>query len=401
MDTDLQLVKICVVSLLNFLTLGLIFPVISPHFKSIGASHAILGISGAVFGGLQVLSGPVVGSWSDLRGRKYVATVTLLISAVCYLFLGFTTSLGVVLFVRSISGLVEHTPLLTKAIIGDVLPKEKHTSAYSATGVMAALGIIIGPILSGHVVEGENGFYYVCILISTLHFIMMGFIQLIPEKKKDDKLISTSNIKTEFFKIFVELTKIDWKIFWDVLVLKFIFSFCVMVYFTNQSLYIQEKFELSQKSVGYIIALFGVLGIVSTILMPSIKAKFYALDKNSTKFLLHQYIIMTFGLLSLNLAPSLPIFVLALLPFAVSHSALTIVTNEITLNRATDKDRGSLTGVSESVMGIGRFLAPLLSGLVASYFGEAHVLIFASLISSLGIIVCLQLIFQEKTNKKE
>lgn len=317
--------------------------------------------------------------------------------------MGLTTSLTAVFILKIVFGFVEHTPILNKAIIGDVLPKEKHRSAYISIGVTTSLGIIIGPIIGGHLVEVENGFFYVCTLAAVICIMIIGITQTFPEKKKKEtKASEPTNLKKEFLKIFVELLNVDWKTFGDALYLRFILSLSVITYFTNQTMYLSEKYDLPKKSIGYIIALFGALGIIATVFIPLIKTKFYKNDSNSSKFLFHQFVVMTASFLALYLVTDLKIFIVALVPLALANAALNLVTLEVILNRATDDSRGSLTGVSESVLGIGRCIAPLASGIVAGYFGESNVLLFAFLSSMSGVFVCFKLLLQEeKVTKNE
>lgn len=42
------------------LAVGLVFPLLYPHLKSLGASTSLIGLFGAIYSGLQIISGPLI-----------------------------------------------------------------------------------------------------------------------------------------------------------------------------------------------------------------------------------------------------------------------------------------------------------------------------------------------------
>lgn len=62
------------------------------------------------------------------------------------------------------------------------------------------------------------------------------------------------------------MNEIEWGIFWDVFLIRFFLSFSSLVYRTNFSLLINEKFGVSQKTIGYLISF-----QVSNVVLPQIR----------------------------------------------------------------------------------------------------------------------------------
>lgn len=394
-------IKICLISLLDLLAVGLTFPLLYPYLKTLGASHTLVGVYGATYSGLQVLTGPVIGSWSDLRGRKYVASITLIVSALCYFCIGLTTSLFVIFLLRVILGFTKHTQTLCKALIADNVAKEKQTQVHGWSTAISILGFVFGPIIGGHLIEVQNGFSYVCTLTALLFIINFGLICSIPDNNiyklsKTERKLHLVNFKYEFSKAVTELTNINWQVYWDVFTLRFLFSFAISIYFSNQALYIQEEYKLSQKYVGYIISFVSVIGGVAAMMTGYIKSMYYRKDSDNLNLLFHLFLIMTVSFCSIYFSPNLIILLLLLTPFAFSSAILRIISMEVILNRSHSNDRGSLAGVSNSVMSVGRFISPVMSGIVADSFGESKVMLFAFLPSLIGTFLCFRLVSRRK-----
>ncbi|KAK5649995.1 hypothetical protein RI129_001024 [Pyrocoelia pectoralis] len=387
------LAKLSLISLLNLIATLALLLVITPHLRSLGGSHFVIGLTNAIFAGFQVLGGPIAGSWSDLRGRKVVWTITYLIATACCVMMGLTLSIPLIFLTKTLLGAFEHTQILSKAMVGDIVQKDKLTEAYGTMGAITSLGVIIGPILGGHLVERENGFLYVCMFTSLLHLSNIGIIQTLEEKPTKTSTFNLQSLKREVKKIFSDLGSINWKEFWQLFFLRFVVSFAITVVFANQIPYIQTVHGLSQKAVGYYVAYFGILGTISVILIGWIKKVFYSNKENETssKLQLHLFIMYTLGLLGMYAAPTFEGLLVATLPIAFSSSGLMIITMEAIVEKSTDSDRGVLTGASESVMGIGRCFAPLVSGIIADILHERLVIVAPIIASISGVILCLKL----------
>ncbi|KAF5283311.1 hypothetical protein FQR65_LT13968 [Abscondita terminalis] len=396
-----NLIKLCTITLLNFLSIGLLIPVLTPHLLELGASYAVVGSSNAFRDIVNVLAGPVVGSWSDLKGTKYVVFVTLTIATICRLAIGLTTSLAVVFVLNTVMALFEHTPILSKTLICDVIPKEKQDLAYSTTGVMVAIGFIIGPVIGGYLSITENGFFYVCLANAVSNIIIIGITQTFPEKAVTKKEKKPAYPKNAFLNIFVELFEVDWKTFGDVFLLRFCLGFGVMSCFSNEMVYFHDEYNVSPKYVGFIIASIGVFGIIATISMSYIQFIFYKNDEKSSKFLLHQYIILAVSLILAYLIPNLNVLVAVLVIVSLVNTMSSLVTMNVLQKRGTDETRGSLTAVSESVITMGSSFGQLNSGLIASYFGKKSVFLTAHLSALLGVFICFNLNKEKNPTKKD
>ncbi|KAK9694071.1 Major Facilitator Superfamily [Popillia japonica] len=64
------MILIYFICFLDFLSLGILMPVAPVHLGSLGASRLLIGGLTSLNALLQLTTGPLVGSWSDSKGRK-------------------------------------------------------------------------------------------------------------------------------------------------------------------------------------------------------------------------------------------------------------------------------------------------------------------------------------------
>ncbi|KAB0802354.1 hypothetical protein PPYR_04540 [Photinus pyralis] len=361
------LVILSIISLLNTIAALILAPVIPQHLKSLGASTFQIGLFNAAFAGVQVLTGPVVVRKLERHKRKKVR-------------------LDIDVLRRNT--IFEHSPTLSKALVVDKCHKDMLADAYGSMGAVSSLGVIIGPIFGGHLIDRDNGFLYVCMCTCFLHFVNIIIIQTLEENTLKTTVFSWKNMKKETNKIFSELGRVNWKELWPLFFLRFVVSFTMTVVFTYQILYMKDSYDLPQKSVGYYVAYLGVLSAISYGLTGWIK-KVYC--SNSGKLQFHMFVINTVGLLGVHIAPTFEALLLATIPLAFSSSILTITTLDGIVEKSIDSDRGVMTGASESVLGIGRCLAPLVMGIVADLFHERLVTAVPILFSVLAMFLCMKM----------
>nr|XP_023026470.1 major facilitator superfamily domain-containing protein 9-like isoform X2 [Leptinotarsa decemlineata] len=171
------------ISFLDLFAVGLTFPLFATFLRDLGSSHSTIGLLSATYSGIQVLSGPLIGSWSDIRDRKTVLKTTLLICAFCYGLLGATNSVVCIFFLRIVLGIVKHTQTICKAMITDLIPRKKQSETFGKSASLASLGFIIGPFVGGNLSELKHGFTYVSILTAGI-FSINYVIEITPNKVK-------------------------------------------------------------------------------------------------------------------------------------------------------------------------------------------------------------------------
>ncbi|CAH0559623.1 unnamed protein product [Brassicogethes aeneus] len=373
------------VSFLDLLAVGLTYPLFSTHLKDLGASKFTIGILSSTYAGIQVLAGPIIGSWSDVRDRKSVLQITVILCAILYGLLGIPKSIIGIFLIRFCLGMCKHTQTLTKAIITDVITPKERSAAFGKSTAWGNLGFIIGPLIGGYLSEYPNGFMYVCLITSGLFILNLGITVNLPEeptkKHKYDSLLT--GIKTEFKKSLRELIEVDWKAHWVSFLLRFLFGLCSSAYFSNQVLYLKEKHGLSQKHIGYTISIYSSIGMIVALYLEKINS-FYKNDRTGYQQLFHFFAIFALSFYFIYVSPNLFTYMLCLIPLAISSIVIRVISMDLLMKESNGVKRGSLSGASNSIMSIARFVSPLFSGIMVDFFGQS-VILMSVLPATLGM----------------
>nr|NP_001298766.1 uncharacterized protein LOC106115595 [Papilio xuthus]BAM18522.1 unknown secreted protein [Papilio xuthus] len=398
---DLSIFLLQFVAFLDLLAVGLIVPLVPNHIRQLGGNHIYVGLLGSIYSGFQLGSGPLIGSLSDLKGRRTILMFTLLLCAGVYSIMGFISSIAVILILRGMLGLFKQTQLLTKALVPDYESnQQKQSVIYGKMAAISGVGITLGPVIGGHIVEDhpENGFMYIAIIVGFCFLVNAGLVYFLPAtiKKTSKETKSKSEHESVMNKIItsskqsvIELSKIPWAEYWDVFLLKALISFAMAVYFSNYSLYLKTIYELSPKYIGYVISIQGVISSVSSFFIGYIN-KFYSYDTDYSVRNLHMFILVGVSLTGMILATNVYMFIVCLLPLAVGSAVGRLVSLEMVLTRCKGKHRGTLIGATNSVTSLSGVVAPMVAGFIGQYFGVAYGL-YASLFATLlGVALSYQ-----------
>jgi MFS transporter, DHA1 family, tetracycline resistance protein len=103
-----------------------------------------------VFGAVQFVAAPVLGSLSDRFGRRKVILIALAGTAIDYVIMGFAPNMTWMFVARIISGATAGALATCYAYIADVTPPEKRAQAFGLVGAAFGLGFVLGPIFGGY-----------------------------------------------------------------------------------------------------------------------------------------------------------------------------------------------------------------------------------------------------------
>ncbi|CAH1101466.1 unnamed protein product [Psylliodes chrysocephalus] len=385
------------ISFLDLFAVGVFFPTFTQHLRDLGASHTTIGLFTASYSAIQVLSGPLIGSWSDIRDRRTVLKCTLLLSFTCYFLLGTTNSIGILFFVRILLAVFKHTQSICKAVISDLIPIQDQSDVLAKSVSIGSCGFIIGPLVGGNLVELSNGFSYVSYFTALLFILNYIIASYIPEdiktKTSRQQTMMTSDftvwstIKREFKKSVTEITEIDWSQHWQSFLLKFLLGVTMSCYFSNQGLYLRETYQLSQKHTGYMISYFSVVSILSGLFLKKIHAVLN-FDNIYSK-MCFWFGALSLGFICLYCSTNLIVFIILLMPISMCAMAMRVISVEMMFEKSKALHAGSLSGASNSIMSVARFVTPLFTGVTSDIFSEKSVMLIAALPASLGLAVSL------------
>ncbi|XP_033226463.1 major facilitator superfamily domain-containing protein 9-like [Belonocnema kinseyi] len=389
-----------IICFLDFFGISVFIPLFSGHLKSLGASHFFIGAVSSIYAGCQLLSGPIIGSLSDRLGRQNILIFCLSVTSACYFFMGITYSFYFILFLRATLGTFKHIQSLNRTIVADHVSIEDQTVVFGRLNAIAGISFTIGPAIGGHFAELENGFSHICYFTSVIFVlnIVISYLYLEdpPKEKKASKLknvdLSTlvKSIPKNLIAALYGLASINWPIFWDIFLMKFVTAMAKDSFINNYSIKVRERFQVSPKSVGYSLALQGFSAAVAGLSMGYINKLLYKekvdYERHSTRI----HIFVTFIYLALLCTSQVQFFVLFGMVLTFFSMILRVKETEMLFQRCPPSQRGSLVGMGTSITNIARMLAPLIVGIAEDLYGVSSGITLAIIMSIIAIFVSIK-----------
>ena len=145
---------IFVTLLIDILGFGLLFPVL-PKFIATLSHHGVsagakdYGWLLSLYGAMQFLFSPLLGSLSDKYGRRPVLLLSLFFTGVDYMIMALAPTLIWLYVGRTLSGITGASFTTASAYIADVSPPEKRAQNFGLIGAAFGIGFVLGPALGG------------------------------------------------------------------------------------------------------------------------------------------------------------------------------------------------------------------------------------------------------------
>ncbi|XP_054471199.1 major facilitator superfamily domain-containing protein 9 [Anoplopoma fimbria] len=413
---------IYLVGFMDLFGVSMIIPLLSHHVKSLGASPTVAGIVGSTYGILQLFSSTLVGSWSDVVGRQYSLLTCLLLSALGYGLLGMSTSIALFVLARLPVGLFKHSLSICRALLSDLVSEAERPLVMGHFNAASSVGFILGPMVGGYLTEHEGGFYTSSFTCAFIFLTNAGLVWMLPwsetlthqndnnssndtskgcHDKNCSKLVRNGSHANSDHSVLAaetvpgsrapgklrvglgctevsllqsawrQLSSVGSKIqmvalsdMWDLFLMRLLMAIAIMLYHSNFSLAMEERFSLKPKVTGYLISYSSTLGTLAGFLVGPVTNLY---GNNMPALLLHSTVLTSLLIFLYAAAPSVSQVLLTSTFFAISTTIGRTCITDLELRRGGVEASGTLIGAGQSVTAVGRVLAPLLSGLAQEF----------------------------------
>ncbi|KAJ8282699.1 hypothetical protein COCON_G00052180 [Conger conger] len=378
-----------VVGFMDLFGVSMILPLLSHHVKSLGASPTVAGIVGSSYGVLQLFSSTIVGSWSDVVGRRYSLLTCLLLSTLGYALLGLSTSITLFVVARIPVGLFKHSLSICRALLSDLVTETERPLVMGHFNAASSVGFILGPVVGGYLTEHEGGFYTSSFVCASIFLLNAGLVWMLPWSDTQNRTDANANSSSkahqprakqngadpavargeagllqpawrQLSSVLQRIRAVASSDMWDVFLVRLLMAVAIMLYYSNFSLAMEERFALKPKVTGYLISYSSTLGALAGCLVGPVTQ----LYRNDMSALLLHSTLLTCSLIFLYAtAAGVWQVVLTSTFFAISTTIGRTCITDLELRRGGTQASGTLIGAGQSVTAVGRVLAPLLSGL--------------------------------------
>ncbi|HYW19349.1 MAG TPA: MFS transporter [Nodularia sp. (in: cyanobacteria)] len=344
---------------LAFLGFGVLNPIMPTLVKLYGGTAWEIGLLYATYSLAQFLTLPGIGYLSDAYGRRFMMLVSLLGACLGYFIFAGGGSLAVLFVGWLIVGLTDGTASLVFATIADTTTHEQRTRAFSWISAMIALGLIVGPILSGVMSRIYPTLPVYVVAIAFGLALVWGYYAMpetLPQAQRSPKpSLAQLNPFTQL-QACLALPNLRW------LMLSFlIVNMAMFALISNLPALANEQFNWTAERIAPLFALFGVMSVVSqAIIIPFLLPK---LGEVRMAFIGSLIMGLAFTLAGIfGITGSAPILYTGIVLVGIGQPLAETSLVGLMSKSVSEKIQGRINSNIQTVQALARMIAPLLAG---------------------------------------
>lgn len=338
---------------------------ILPSDTSHAVRNILLGFLLSSYAVTQFFSMPVIGALSDHWGRKRILEWTLFGAMASFILSAIAIGINslILLFIsRLLGGVFSANVGAAQASLADMSDTNTKVKNLSPIGIVWGISWIVGPPLGGFLSTsrwvswfGYSTPFWFLALLFLLNFIWVrrSYIETYEKREKHDWKQEIKNL--------LKLSQIPRMKGWLIMALFFYFGwFTFKLYYPT--LFVQ-KLLFTQEEIGYFSGYLAIFWLVGSIVLNRYFGKWVDPEK------LFMYLLPFEGLVLLiaswigNIAAWAWTF--PILSFVAAIGWIEALT--LTSNLAGKENQGKIFGITQSLMSLALFAAPVCSGFLASY----------------------------------
>ena len=352
----------------NLVGFGIIIPLLPFYAETFGASPVAIGLLFAVFSVAQLIAAPALGALSDRFGRRPVLIFSLIGTVISFAMLAVAQSLTMLFVARVIDGLSGGNITTARAYIADVTEPDERAKAFGFLGAAFGMGFIVGPGLAGLFAQiSYTAPIWAAAAVTLLATAMAWF--WLPETVHRGSAVTVS----------------PWRALPEVLgrphlrpllVADFAYWCSFAVCTTTFALFASRRFGFGVTQTGYVLAAFGVLGVVVQGALVGVVARTLGVLQT---FLLGLVIAAAgWGLVAIS--ASVPIFLFALIPAGIGVGLCNACIVTLVSHSGAKDEQGTVQGAAGALESLGRAIGPVWGHGALQRFGEGSAYASAAVI---------------------
>lgn len=369
----LNFIIILLIGFVDTLGIGLVYPLFTTllfeddqSFVHPEASAAYRGMMLGILIGLtpimQFICSPLLGTFSDIRGRRPALVIGLAVGCIGYVFaiVGIMTSSLLLLFLyRFLVGVSDATAAIAQATLADISTEEEKTRRFAILNSSFGFGFTVGPFIGGKLADSSFVSWFGLLvpfiaagLMCTMNFLLV--LWKFPETRKQ-AVNRTFNVWESFSSlsnVFV------WHQFRWIFIAGFSISFGWTFFNEFMPILLRDRFDFTSSEIGNFYAYEGGWYALSAGLLAIPLLKRYPAEQIISKVL---WVCAFCMLLFLGINESFYIWFI-LPPMMYALAVIYPNATAIVSNRASSEHQGEILGAYQAVQAAAMGLTPLLVG---------------------------------------
>ncbi|QQR74384.1 MAG: MFS transporter [Holophagales bacterium] len=379
------LMATCFVDMLGFL---MVLPLLPFYATRLGADAVVVGLMVSAFAVAQLSTAPLWGRLSDRIGRRPTILGGLAVSTLAYLLFALACAeratdalspsvLLAVLFVsRLVQGAGTGTTGVVQAYVSDSVAPEERAKALGWITAATSAGVMIGPAigsLAATLGPAAPGLVAAGLCVANVTF---GFFYL-PEPERSvgkGEAPAKRSIRRMMSAVLAHPGRPAPSLIW-------IYALGMMAFMAMNAvlaLYLQHRFGVTEKSIGYFYTFVGAVSLVmrSLVLGPAV-ARF-----GEPRVLQLGILSLALGFALMPLAPSIPLFGVVVVLIPVGTALLFPSTTSLVSRVADREEVGQTMGVQQAFGGIARMVGPMWAGAAFEHLAPSAPFWISALLSA-------------------
>ncbi|CAK4069323.1 unnamed protein product [Aphanomyces euteiches] len=373
------------ISFLDLFSVSLIVPSMPSYIKSLGGDAVMIGFVSSLYGAIQMCTAPLAGVLSDIFDRRLVLLVGIAGAAVGYFILGASFTISMVVFSRIPCGVFKHTLSTIRLAVADQTSTKMRAEAMGKINAYSNFGFIFGPIIGGYIGAYPNGFNYTALLTAAVFVVNYALVFMyVPPRAPATKTSPSHEDPSDVdpmidhfdgtpppshdvasifravlakFSDYRDILKMS-PVARNLLLVRLLMSSAAIVFRSHFMLMLEEKYNASSTTRGYVLSYIGVLGAASGLLV----GRLVKWAQSETLLIQAVSVIYLFSYIGIAQSTSLNMVFVLLAPQVISVSVLRACSVSLQTSFVSPESLGGIMGVSDSLTSLARTAAPLVSG---------------------------------------
>lgn len=377
------LALVCLVVFVSLMGAGIVVPLFPFFGAQFGATPAEITHMVAAFSLGQLVSTPFWGWLSDRIGRKPVLVLSLAGATCAYVVMGLADSIGMLQFSRLLGGLASGIGAVAFAAAADLSGPQDRAKAIGRVGAATSLGFIVGPAVGGLLAgtdPASASYLHIALFAGGLDLLaLLLALWLLPETHPPAARAAAAR----------GAPPVHWRellrdpLLWRMNAVGLLGSAGMAVVDSTFPLYADRALQLSPREIGLMFAVMaGTNALLQALAVAPAMARFGAVG--CLRIALSVYAA---GCVIVALAGSVAVVMAGLLVLAFAYALFLAPASQLVSNEVGPGDRGAALGLFQGAGNVGRFLTPLVSGLMFSSLGASSPFLGAALLMLPALLV--------------
>lgn len=347
-------------------------PIVSQLTGPFGVSEAAIGQLITAFTAPSIVLTPVMGILADRMGRKPVLFVGLVLFGLAGAAVAFTTSFSVALALRAVQGIGYAAVMpVGVAILGDLYTDGREVTAQGLRAAGIQTMVLASPPLAGALALGSWRYSFLLFLLA---IGVAGWAwRTLPDTTAD----ATDSRSLRSYG--GDLTALLRRPVMGAVLLTFTLRFFLtFAFFGYVSVLLTREFDSSAFVIGLFVSTYGLVSLLAATQSGRLIAA-----RNGVLVMLAGFVVGGVGLMTMGLAPSLPVAVAGVILLSLGTGVISPVQKSLVTQHSPPALRAGAVSTALILQSVGQTAGPFVLGLAGGWMSIATAFTGAGLFGAL------------------